>query len=189
MKNMSLKIIPLDASWTDAFIAFTDIGIGTGYYRKSDVNTLLAANQPYNTSFLLVDEESHIRGVRVSYPPGRWIHLVGPERLFLDRWSDAADKVGYFKSLFLDPAVQGQGWGPLLSAKSIEAMKQWNAKAILTHSWKESPNNSSTRYLESIGFKVLGEHKLFWSKVDYDCSGCNTRPCICTANEMYKRIE
>ena len=185
---MGLKIIPLDAPWIDAFIAFTDIGIGAGYYRKQDVETLIARNQPLNTSFLLIDQESHVQGVRVSYPPGQWIDLVGPQRLFLDRWPFSANKVGYFKSLFLDAKLQGQGWGPKLSEHSTAAMKKCGAEAIVTHSWKESPNNSSTRYLESIGFKALGQHNNFWSEVDYDCSGCHVRPCTCTADEMYKSI-
>lgn len=185
---MSFKIIPLDPSWTDAFIAFTDLNIGTGYYRKKDVETLLARNQPINTTFLLIDEAGQIRGVRVSFPPGKWIDLVGPERLFLSRWSNPSEKVGYFKSLFVDKRLQGQGWGPKLSEVSIQQMKKAGAEAVVVHSWQESPNNSSTRYLESIGFQSLGKHGKFWEKVDYECAGCNEKPCTCSADEMYKRI-
>lgn len=185
---MSFKIIPLDPSWIDAFIAFTDLNIGAGYYRKKDVETLIARNQPINTSFLLIDEAGQIRGVRVSFPPGKWIDLVGPERLFLSLWGHAPEKVGYFKSLFVDKNLQGQGWGPKLSGLAIQQMKTAGAQAVVTHSWKESPNNSSTRYLESIGFKVLGMQGNFWAKVDYLCTGCNVKPCTCSADEMYRSI-
>lgn len=185
---MSFKIIPLDPSWIDDFIVFTDANIGAGYYRKGDVEELIERNKPYNTSFLLIDKESHIHGVRVSFPPGTWIDLVGPERLFVGRWSHPANKVGYFKSLFVDKNLQGQGWGPKLSETAILAMKKCGADAIVTHSWKESPNNSSTRYLETIGFETIGQHKNFWSKIDYLCTGCHVKPCTCTADEMYKKI-
>ena len=185
---MTFKIVPLDPSWSEAFILFTDINIGAGYYRKKDVEALIERNQPINTSFLLIDEAGQIHGVRVSFPPGKWIDLVGSERLFVDRWNDPIDKVGYFKSLFVDQNLQGQGWGPKLSAVAIEQMKKCGADAVVTHSWNESPNNSSTRYLETIGFKVLGKHKNFWSKIDYLCSGCHVKPCTCSADEMYKKI-
>ena len=185
---MSFKIIPFEASWIDAFLDFTDKNIGTGYYRLEDAKNILSRNQPHNTSFLLIDEESQIHGVRVSFPPGKWIDLVGPERLFLDRWPFAKENAGYFKSLFVDKNLQGQGWGPKLSAQSIEVMKKWGAEAVITHSWQESPNNSSTRYLETIGFKAIGTHKNFWSKIDYLCTGCHVKPCTCSADEMYKRI-
>lgn len=185
---MSFKIISFDPSWTDAFIAFSDLNIGSGYYKKKDVETLMARNQPINTSFLLIDEAGQIRGIRVSFPPGKWIDLVGPERLFLDRWSHLPEKVGYFKSLFVDKDLQGQGWGPKLSETSIQQMKKCGAEAVVTHSWNESPNNSSTRYLETIGFKTLGKHSKFWEKVDYLCTGCNVKPCTCAADEMYKGI-
>ena len=185
---MSFKIIPLEPSWIDAFITFTDENIGAGYYKKPDVESLIARNQPVNTSFLLIDEAGQIYGVRVSYPPAKWIDLVGPERLFLKDWSHQPEKVGYFKSLFVDKKLQGQGWGPKLSAIAIEQMKKAGADALVTHSWNESPNNSSTRYLESIGFKTLGKHRNFWSKVDYLCTGCHVKPCTCSADEMYKNI-
>ena len=108
---MDFKIIPFTASWTEEFLNFTDANIGLGYYRPRDVEDILSRNQPINTCFLLVDKESQIRGVRVSFPPGKWIDLVGSERLFIDRWPEFPDKVGYFKSLFVDKKLQGQGCG------------------------------------------------------------------------------
>ena len=57
-------------------------------------------------------------------------------------------------------------------------------QAVVAHSWKESPNNSSMKYLEKLGFLPVGEHPLFWSEVDYDCTRCGKPPCQCTATEM-----
>jgi hypothetical protein len=70
-----------------------------------------------------------------------------------------------------------------LSDLSINIFRKLGAKGIITHCWKESPHNSSLRYLEKVGFKKIIEHPLYWIDVDYTCA-LDGKPCRCTAIEM-----
>ncbi|OFZ31737.1 MAG: GNAT family N-acetyltransferase [Bdellovibrionales bacterium RIFCSPHIGHO2_01_FULL_40_29] len=166
---------------------FTDSEIGDGYYSREE----LIENQKKSccsngaiSSFLLIDESSsEIKGLRLAYPPGNWSHGKGTA-LRDDLWPFSIHETAYFQSLFLAKDAQRLGWGPKLSEKSIDVFRQLGAKGIATHSWKESPNNSSVRYLLNIGFKEIIEHPLYWFNVDYICTR-DGKPCRCTAVEMY----
>lgn len=166
---------------------FVDQEIGLGYYSLDE----LIVNQKKSIaadgticSFLLVDSDQiSIKGLRLAFPPGSWRHGKGSQQRS-DLWPFPIQKTAYFQSLFLAKDVQGHGWGPKLSQKSILAFKKLNALGIATHSWKQSPNNSSIRYLEKLGFKSIAELFLYWFDVDYTCS-LDGKPCRCTAVEMY----
>jgi ribosomal protein S18 acetylase RimI-like enzyme len=169
---------------------FTDQQIGDGYYSESE----LIENQKKSiskngdiTSFVLVDiKTNEVKGLRLAYPPGAWAHGKG-SKLRPDLWPFALDKAGYFQSLFLSGDAQGQNWGPLLSQKSIEIFRKLGAEGIITHCWKESPNNTSFRYLDKVGFKTIVEHPNYWIDVDYVCTR-DGKPCRCTAIEMYLKL-
>ena len=169
---------------------FTDQEIGRNYYSIDE----LIENQRKSvtgsgeiSSFLLIDEtDNSVKGLRLAFPPGNWFSGKG-EQLRADLWPFSLSETAYFQSLFLSKDAQGQGWGPKLSEKSIQIFKSLGAKGIATHSWKESPNNSSVKYLESIGFKKIIEHPLYWVNVDYVCS-LDGKPCRCTAIEMYRTL-
>ena len=169
---------------------FTDEQIGEGYYSVAE----LVANQKKSvtssgeiTSFILLDPASkEVKGLRLAYAPGRWTHGKGT-KLRPDLWPFKTEKAAYFQSLFLSRDLQGQNWGPRLSQKSIDVFKKLGAEGIITHSWKESPNNGSLRYLEKMGFKPLIEHPLYWFDVDYFCTH-DGKPCRCTAIEMYLEL-
>lgn len=166
---------------------FTDKEIGKGYYKLEELienQKKSVSSEGLITSFLLIDEKDNsIKGLRLAYPPGTWSHGKGAA-LRDDLWPFPIDQTAYFQSLFVSSDLQGQGWGPRLSKMAIEVFKELGAKGIATHSWKESPHNSSVKYLESIGFKKIIEHPLYWSKVDYTCP-LDGKPCLCTAIEMY----
>ncbi len=169
--------------------AFCDINIGKGYYsepelilsqKRSEKNGVL-------TSFVLESDDGQIQGLRLCYPPGQWDHGKGnglsPELWGLDR----AD-LGYFQSLYLSTAVRAQGWGPSLSEQAIKALRTLGAKGIITHCWKESPGNSSFKYLDKVGFKILKEYSNYWIDLDYVCSR-DGNPCRCTAIEMMLELK
>lgn len=166
---------------------FTDEQIGQGYYSIAE----LTENQKKSVSasgeicsFILLDPISkEVKGLRLAFPPGNWAQGKGT-KLRPDLWPFKIEDAGYFQSLFLSPELRGQKWGPKLSAMSIATFKKLGAKGIITHSWKESPNNSSFRYLENLGFTTLIEHPLYWVNVDYVCTR-DGKPCRCTAIEMY----
>jgi GNAT superfamily N-acetyltransferase len=170
--------------------SFTDEQIGQGYYSLDDLisnqKKSVAANGDVS-SFLLVDSKDNVvKGLRLAFQPGQWAHGKG-NKLRPDLWPFLIEEAGYFQSLFLSSELQGQNWGPRLSQKSIEVFKRQGAKGIITHCWKESPNNSSFRYLQKMGFEIVIEHPLYWNDVDYVCVRDGT-PCQCTSIEMYLKI-
>ncbi|MCC7403185.1 MAG: GNAT family N-acetyltransferase [Bdellovibrionales bacterium] len=183
---MKLVPQPLERKHQEAFLRFTDANIGARYYTPEDFQKLfdLSCHHQRSLAYVLLDQDSgNIHGVRVTYPPPRWLQQETAP-LFTELWNVPPESVAYFKSLFVDAKLQGQGWGPTLSQASLKDLAAMGCQAVVAHSWKESPNNSSLRYLEKIGFKAIGEHPLFWSEIDYDCTRCKKPPCQCTAVEM-----
>lgn len=166
---------------------FTDVEVGAGYYSIEE----LQENQKRSVattgdicSFVLVDEQTNeVHGLRLAYPPGNWDHGKGGH-LRPELWPTALNDTAYFQSLFVSSSLQGQGWGPQLADKSLEVFKKLGAKGVVAHCWKESPNNSSLRYLTNMGFKEIIEHRDYWVNVNYVCTR-DGYPCRCTAIEMY----
>ena len=169
--------------------SFCDVNIGIDYYTVDELTAsqLRSEKNGIVTSFVLVDNDSSIQGLRLCYPPGQWDHGKG-KKLSPELWGHKQVDLGYFQSLFLSAKVQRQGWGPKLSQFAIEALKKIGAKAILTHCWKESPANSSFKYLNTVGFKVLKEYPNYWIDVDYVCTR-DGKPCHCTAIEMILELK
>jgi hypothetical protein len=190
MPNASPFVIEeLKLSDLSALKQFTDREIGSGYYSQTELDDIFRRSQKNGRmcSFLL-KKDGEIFGVRFTYPPGNWSHGKG-DGLSPAQWPFPMKDTAYFQSLFLSDRVQGAGWGGRLSAKSIEVLKDIGAKGIVCHSWKESPNNSSTKYLEKMGFQKIKEHPRYWQHVNYNCTRCGTPPCQCTAVEMYLKLE
>lgn len=192
---VAARIVPLEHADLPALKHFTDETIGAGYYSEKEIEEIFqkssavgADGRPYMCSLLLRDSSSaEILGVRFTYPPGKWSKGKG-EGLNPSAWSSKLEQTGYFQSLFLSSKVQGQGWGCTLSLASIDVLRSAGARGVVCHSWKESPFNSSSKYLEKMGFKKIAEHPLYWQHVDYNCTRCLKPPCQCTAVEMYLDI-
>lgn len=182
------EIHEFHAEDVEALKEFTDKNIGLNYYTVAELreNQKRKVKDGISASFLLWKGET-IHGLRLSYPPMNWHHGKG-SNLRPDLWGYDIKDVAYFQSLFVSAEVQGHGLGPLLSIQSIANLKKMGAKAILTHSWKESPNNSSVKYLERLGFKALVEHPNYWIDVDYVCPR-DGKPCRCTAVEMLLELK
>lgn len=186
---VSYTIEELKLSDLPALKQFTDREIGSGYYSLEELEEIFLKSQKSGRmcSFVLKNG-GQICGVRFTYAPGNWNQGKG-KGLTVDRWPYPLNETAYFQSLFLAHDLQGQGWGGKLSLRSIDVLKAIGAKGIVCHSWKESPNNSSTKYLEKMGFEVIAEHPLYWQHVDYNCTRCGKPPCQCTALEMYLKLE
>ncbi len=163
---------------------FTDRAIGTNYYAADELREIYkkSLKNGQECTLVLEDEKGDVRGVRITYPPGNWQKGKG-KGLNPAKWQVPLEETAYFQSLFVDPALTGEGWGKKLSFAAIEILKKLKAKAIVTHSWKESPHDSSGRYLRSLGFRLVATHPLYWKEVDYVCTRCG-KPCLCTAEEM-----
>jgi hypothetical protein len=169
---------------------FTDLWIGRGYYQEDQLAEMLDWSRVgnLNCSFIAYDNSTSnkkVIGVRLSFAPGeKWQNIP---QLSPELWQVPRSTVSYFKSLFVSDEYQGKGLGKLLSLKSLEVMKLLGGRAIICHSWLESPNNSSQKYLEKIDFKKVTFWPNFWKEIDYYCTRCG-KPCVCTACEMIKYI-
>jgi ribosomal protein S18 acetylase RimI-like enzyme len=164
---------------------FTDREIGRDYYSSQELDDMFRRSEKNGiVCSLILENEGEIHGIRLSYPPGQWQKGKG-KALNSEKWPHSIEETAYFQSLFLSSAVQGQGWGGRLSEAALERLRLTGAKGVVCHSWKESPNNSSTKYLKKLNFKSVGEHPQYWSDLDYQCTRCGNPPCQCTAEEMY----
>lgn len=185
---MSMFIRPLAESDLNQVKIFTDKEIGLNYFSLEELSEILKKSEldGIMCSFVLKDEKNIIQGLRLAYPPGAWTKGKG-KKLRSDLWKVPSDKVGYFQSLFVSEKAQGEGWGPKLSDAALESFKKLGTLAVVTHAWKESPNNSSIRYLTKFGFESVATHPEYWIDVDYECV-LDGKPCRCTAEEMIKYL-
>ncbi len=183
------KLIPLNYDQKDQFLKFTNQFIGENYFNEKNFEKQieLSTKNNLNCSFVLTNKQAEIIGIRLTYAPANWIDQVKTK--YIKNESINLDTIAYFKSLFIDPNYQQKGLGPLLSNESIKILKNMGATHILSHSWKESPNNSSVRYLKKWGFEPIGEISNYWIDVDYLCTGCNLSNCTCTSVEMLYTIK
>ena len=164
-------------------VAFFDLWSGKNFYTTDDIKEVI--DKSLGASFI-ARIGTEVAGIRLTYAPGDWFE--GYKQVTPGDWKVSEDKVAYFKSLFVSDSFQKLGIGKNLSSKSIEVLKELGAKAILCHSWDESPGNSSRIYLEKMGFEPVNEHKNFWYEVPYLCVRCRPGPCTCTGVEMIKYI-
>lgn len=174
---------PLGESDIDEVVSFFDRWSGKNFYTSEDIKEVIAKS--HGASFV-ARVGGEVAGIRLTHAPGGW--LKGYTQITPKEWRVSEDKVAYFKSLFVSDSFQKMGIGKTLSSKSIDVLKELGAKAILCHSWAESPGNSSRIYLERMGFEPVNEHKNFWYEVPYQCVRCRPEPCTCTGVEMIKYI-
>ena len=183
-----MEIRPLKESDLALAKAFTDRTIGENYYSAAEWSEIFKRSQKDGEQCTLVlEDDGKIRGVRITYPPGNWQKGKG-KGLNPQNWGVPFADVAYFQSIFVDPDLMGGGWGGKLSRAALEILKKLKTKAVVTHSWKESPKNSSRKYLEAMGFKLIASHPLYWHDVDYQCTRCG-KPCVCTAEEMILKLD
>ena len=180
-----MKMIPFTDEYIEATKLFADEFIGTDYYSQDDLKDIIKRSEKDGkcSSILLINDANEVLGMRLSYPQGQWLDLKSDNKICPEKWNVQKDEMAYFQSIFLSDKIQGQGWGQKLSLEAMKTLKEVGAKAIVCHSWKESPHNSSMRYLEKLGFQPVHEHKKYWYEVDYVCVRCG-KPCLCTATEM-----
>lgn len=170
----------------ESLCQFSDDQIGQGYFTLKKLEQILKASTKNGIvcSFVLEDD-SGIQGIRLTYPPGQWLDRDPRQAYHPHLWKCQENEAGYFQSLFIAKSHQAKGYGQRLSMASIEHLKMCGAKAVVCHSWDESPHNSSRRYLDSLGFEPIKTIPNYWNCIDYTCTRCG-KPCVCTATEMIK---
>lgn len=167
---------------------FTDRWIGLNYYSINELRQIQNQSclQGRNASLLAFDKD-YLIGMRLTLAPGVWMN--NHKQVSPDLWKLAPNKVAYFKSLFVDERYRSQKLGMKLSEQSLTILKEMGAEAVLTHSWLESPANSSQEYLQKAGFIELARYPKFWNHIDYLCVRCAPNRCVCTGVEMIKYLE
>jgi ribosomal protein S18 acetylase RimI-like enzyme len=165
-------------------LTFSDEQIGDNYFTREKLEKIFQASLKNGivTSLLLVDEAG-IQGMRLTYPPGQWIDRHPSQPVHPELWKVELSDAAYFQSLFISRSYQGKGFGQKLSLASIEKLKLMGAKAVVCHSWNESPQNTSRKYLDRLGFEAVLSIPEFWKCIDYKCTRCG-KPCVCSATEM-----
>ena len=173
----------MQASDTEAVAALADVLVGLGYYPPSlvDEYRLRSTDGEHVQSWVAVDGEA-IVAFRFTFPPGRWSEGRG-RGLTPESWPAPLEEAAYFQSCFVAEDYMGHGLGRRLANASIDALRANGASLVVAHSWKESPHNSSFRYLTRLGFQPVIEHPKYWFDVDYVCK-LDGKPCRCTAIEM-----
>lgn len=181
---MAVKIRSFLLKDVPALKKFADRTIGNNYYSEAELEKFYhhSFKDGIDCSLILEGDNGQICGVRLTFPPSEWHHGKGAQ-LSPQLWRVPQDQVAYFQSLFIEPSLTRQGWGKKMSLQSIALLKKVGARAIVAHSWKESPFDSSRKYLCALGFQWVATYPLYWNKVDYNCPRCG-KPCLCTAEEM-----
>ena len=180
---MDIVIRRMDRGETEEVSLLADKLVGVGYYPPSLVADYMDQSTSEAGMFSYVASlDDRLVAFRFVLPPGRWEHGRG-RGLSVDRWPAPLTDSAYFQSCFVDDGVMGQGIGRKLAWRALWDLKESGARAVVAHSWKESPHGSSLRYLERLGFQAVDEHPEYWKEVDYHCRRCGS-PCLCTAVEM-----
>ncbi len=180
-----LSISPLKESDLEDLLPFCEKEIGAGYYNKESLFELLCLSyhKGFVCSFVGRDIETNkVGAVRLTTIAGSMDTTQKGHTP--EEWRVHPLEVGYFKSMFLAAEYQGSGIGGQISRLSLEKLKLQGAKAVLSHCSLSSPNGSSRRYLQKMGFTPVQEHEGFWADIDYLCAHCYKKPCTCKALEM-----
>ena len=180
---MDLQLRTMQPGDSEAVSALADVLVGSGYYPPSlvDEYRIRSTDGDHVQSWVAVDGEE-IVAFRFTFPPGRWSEGRG-KGLSPEDWPVGLEKAAYFQSCFVSESYMGHGIGRRLAAASLEALRAHGTGMVVAHCWKESPHNSSFRYLTRLGFQPVTEHPLYWVDVDYVCK-LDGQPCRCTAIEM-----
>ena len=178
-----MKIVPLDENYMEPLIALADREIGVSYYTPADILAQIDRStwKGKQLSYLAFDGDEMI-GFRLTSAPGKWEHGRGMG-LSPHLWPFELKESAYFQSCFVSAAYMGQGIGKSLSLACIDTLREEGIPQVVAHSWKESPHNSSFRYLSKLGFQPVIEYPDYWKEVDYECA-LDGYPCRCTAIEM-----
>lgn len=174
---------PLHEKWSEEIIKLADTLVGKDYYTHEIIADQIVRStwKGQQLSFLAFENKQLI-GFRFTSAPTQWTHGRG-EALSPHLWPYPQEETAYFQSCFIALDSMGKGIGKGLSQESLRVLRQEKVALVAAHSWKESPHNSSFRYLTKLGFRPLIEYPDYWKEVDYICS-LDGSPCRCTAIEM-----
>lgn len=178
------KLKPLELADVPEIKEFTDQWIGLNYYGAEELERYIESSCVLGLNASLgIWIEGKLQAIRITLAPGRFKEFI-KRGLSASLWPCEPKQMAYFKSLFVAKNSQGLGLGSLLSRESLQILEKIGAHGVLCHSWLESPSNSSQIYLKKLGFQEINRHEKYWYPIDYDCTRCSPKRCVCTASEM-----
>lgn len=182
---LDVKIVKVGQDNLGLVRAYSEAKIGRGYYSDRFYQRLLEG--PYGqASYCLMDSRGNIRGMRLTLGPGQWLDDFEDRPLGVRQRFPRYEKLAYFKTIYVDSDLTGQGLGGQLSRKSLEFLKSTDCLGVVTHSVINfSPHGSSEKYLKKLGFVPLVDHPSYWKHIpNLHCHICDSEPCACDAREM-----
>ena len=169
-------------------LSFCDYWIGPGYFSLESLEKGLAFSRKDGLeSSLVAFKGGKLVAIRLTFAPGQWLDEIG-RPVACDKWEVGPEQVAYFKTLYIAKEYRGRGLGKMLSQQALEVLRKMGTRAIVCHSWLESPHNSSQKYLLKFGFKPVAHYPHYWADGSYDCTRCMPQPCCCSAVEMIKYL-
>lgn len=119
----------------------------------------------------------------ICYLWGKW----NTSDVEIDERPDSLDKIGYIKTIVIDPALQWRDYGSTLLKVLLRNAKEAGNENILLHAWNESPNDSSRRFFKKHWAISIKNYTMKWyedsKKNGWMCSRCGN-PCTCSSTEM-----
>ncbi|MEC9073014.1 MAG: GNAT family N-acetyltransferase [Myxococcota bacterium] len=186
---MDIRIRRMEEADVDGVSLLADRLVGSSYYTPDLVREYRRRSSAGHDVFSYVAEttDGELVAFRFVLPAGRWSGGRG-KGLSPERWPADLSDTAYFQSCFVDDRCMGKGIGRRLAWQAMDDLKRAGTRAVVAHSWKESPHGSSLRYLTRLGFQPVAEHLEYWKEVDYVCRRCG-EPCLCTAIEVVMDLE
>lgn len=181
-----IRLTQLSHDYFSQVISLGNLVHGENYLDEEKLEKIyqMGLRNGLNSSFIAVDEQDRVVGLRLTYCPSQWE---------IDKWCTptewpvAVEAMAYFKCIAIHPDAQGQGIGPKLLAASITVLKQQGAKAGVAHLWRQSPGNGAVKYFTKSGGKLVKLHDDRWLENcindGYECPICGNE-CHCQAAEM-----
>lgn len=94
-------------------------------------------------------------------------------------------KIGSLSTLCVREDLQGKGIGQLLTKKRMQWLQSQKCDLVIGISWVSGLAHTSKRVFEKLDFKAVKEVPDFFKagalKHPFDCPGCKSHPCACSA--------
>lgn len=154
------------------FLERDDLLLQLGYCQSDDVN---------NAIWLFCEWKMVWFGI--CYLWNKWSRAdVEIDSSFLD-----ISNIWYVKTIIIDPSLQGKDAGKMILSSMIHGARKVGNQQLLLHAWDGSPNDSSRRFFEKNGARIVKTYEKKWYQDSlengWNCSKC-WNPCECSSIEM-----
>lgn len=175
---------------SNPIIEIGDEVLGRGYITVDEIDECYKekSRAKGNVNFFVAELDGKIAGFSWAYRPG--LFPSGPFAKGL--WPVDESEVAYIATMGVKREFGRRGIGTELLRRLHKRAREQGAKALVSHSWIESPGNASTKLVNKSKFTPLKIHyRLWYKKTWYEssedisiCRRCILPPCRCSALEV-----